>query len=723
MNNLMNLSKLNTASIISVCIAIALNSFSALSAEPIPLSSLTETCQVEPTFQGPPPALSILVGPLEATPPPGVTFVTSVQLAIDLGANSSQSERWVIELMPGTYTEQLLIQAPDFPNGLSIRAQESPKGPDASVIDCDQSYTGAPETCIYVLGDLNGMIGESIELGTAYGIEQDQWRGMLIRNGMVTVARPGGGGIRVEDCTMPIVIRGNVIGEEGGENTALMEGGGVWLRRNRSVLMALNEVKFNQIIGPEVGPEAGWPARGAGVFHEWGQLTMMYNKISNNTFNPTNEIYGPKSGGGVYSQISTEESLTVCASEVSFNNAIQGGGIDVNISATSMLPEDMGLEPQVHLEFNEVFENESWIPSYFSPLIVGDFSYHGGGVSIQQQDSYPAGYVTLINNKVHNNRVDVYPLIPPALWEGPSASHPTGVGGGVYLSMVIRSIEDATFGHVTIEGNALYQNDADFRGGGLFYDVTRDSPPTILEEVGHLSANTIVLNSVGQPFSNPNEVDGAGLFLKELASFNGSSNIVFNNVSDLSGDFNWFWESPPDPASDPFTFSQMPNDSRSSLNLFGPQCDDADPMINLSSPPHLLSQSPAIDTGDPNLMLLSSKDIDGDDRIYISGGLIDRGSDEFMPVIFRRGDVNSDSSVNIADAIFLLSRLFSAGEYEVNEDASDINDDGSANIADPIFLLAYLYNGAPPPPEPFLMCGEDPTDDDIPAEESQPLCQ
>jgi len=83
----------------------------------------------------------------------------------------------------------------------------------------------------------------------------------------------------------------------------------------------------------------------------------------------------------------------------------------------------------------------------------------------------------------------------------------------------------------------------------------------------------------------------------------------------------------------------------------------------------------------------------------------------FSDGLFLRGEINGDTSVNIADAMFLLTQLFSGGPAGTCADASDVNDDGSVNLADPIRLLAYLFSGGEVPDAPFPACGVDPTTD------------
>ena len=87
-----------------------------------------------------------------------------------------------------------------------------------------------------------------------------------------------------------------------------------------------------------------------------------------------------------------------------------------------------------------------------------------------------------------------------------------------------------------------------------------------------------------------------------------------------------------------------------------------------------------------------------------------RGS--FIASPFRRGDINGDDSVNLADGIFLLESLFVPGSAMVNcRDAADCNDDEGVNLADAIYLLSHLFvPGSPGLPEPEGACGEDPTE-------------
>lgn len=79
---------------------------------------------------------------------------------------------------------------------------------------------------------------------------------------------------------------------------------------------------------------------------------------------------------------------------------------------------------------------------------------------------------------------------------------------------------------------------------------------------------------------------------------------------------------------------------------------------------------------------------------------------------FRRGDVNGDDTVGIADAVTMLGHLF-GGAGLLCLDSADTNDDGSLDVADAVTLLDRLFSGgAPPLPAPSdLHLGPDPTAD------------
>lgn len=87
---------------------------------------------------------------------------------------------------------------------------------------------------------------------------------------------------------------------------------------------------------------------------------------------------------------------------------------------------------------------------------------------------------------------------------------------------------------------------------------------------------------------------------------------------------------------------------------------------------------------------------------------------------FLRGDADQDGRVApVRDALFIVSAIFSAGPFVPCPDAQDVNDDGLVDIVDLIELLNFGYMaGAIPIPAPgTIVCGPDPTPDDLDCEE------
>ncbi|MEM7232045.1 MAG: hypothetical protein AAF517_07725 [Planctomycetota bacterium] len=85
------------------------------------------------------------------------------------------------------------------------------------------------------------------------------------------------------------------------------------------------------------------------------------------------------------------------------------------------------------------------------------------------------------------------------------------------------------------------------------------------------------------------------------------------------------------------------------------------------------------------------------------------------PDLFRRGDTNGDSDIDISDATSSLSYLFGGATPPSCFDAADANDDGEVDLSDPVMTLAYAFLGGPEPPSPGTAhCGSDPTPDNLP---------
>jgi sugar lactone lactonase YvrE len=97
-------------------------------------------------------------------------------------------------------------------------------------------------------------------------------------------------------------------------------------------------------------------------------------------------------------------------------------------------------------------------------------------------------------------------------------------------------------------------------------------------------------------------------------------------------------------------------------------------------------------------------------RTWIEEGAVD---DTAPPGTFRRGDFDSNGSLNITDPIACFTYLFVSGSPPACEDAADADDDGHVNITDGIFTLNFLFVGgaSPAPPAPHPGCGFDTTED------------
>ncbi|HLU48557.1 MAG TPA: dockerin type I repeat-containing protein, partial [Planctomycetota bacterium] len=80
----------------------------------------------------------------------------------------------------------------------------------------------------------------------------------------------------------------------------------------------------------------------------------------------------------------------------------------------------------------------------------------------------------------------------------------------------------------------------------------------------------------------------------------------------------------------------------------------------------------------------------------------------------RRGDVDSNGTLDLTDAVRVLEWLFLGGEPARCPDAADVNDEGTIDLTDAVFLLSHLFLGGDTPPPPGMeSCGLDPTDDSL----------
>ena len=74
---------------------------------------------------------------------------------------------------------------------------------------------------------------------------------------------------------------------------------------------------------------------------------------------------------------------------------------------------------------------------------------------------------------------------------------------------------------------------------------------------------------------------------------------------------------------------------------------------------------------------------------------------------FRRGDVNQDRAVDLADGLALLNGLVAVGPPPACARSADANDDDRVNITDAVFLLNALFLEGRAIPPPHATCGSD----------------
>jgi len=64
------------------------------------------------------------------------------------------------------------------------------------------------------------------------------------------------------------------------------------------------------------------------------------------------------------------------------------------------------------------------------------------------------------------------------------------------------------------------------------------------------------------------------------------------------------------------------------------------------------------------------------------------------------GDANSDQSVNISDAVFIINYAFAGGQAPNPLAAADANCDSSVNVSDAVYIINYTFSGGSAPCDP-----------------------
>lgn len=65
--------------------------------------------------------------------------------------------------------------------------------------------------------------------------------------------------------------------------------------------------------------------------------------------------------------------------------------------------------------------------------------------------------------------------------------------------------------------------------------------------------------------------------------------------------------------------------------------------------------------------------------------------------VYTIGDANGDQTVNISDAVYVISYIFSGGPAPDPAEAADVDCSGSCTISDAVYLILYIFSGGPAP--------------------------
>jgi hypothetical protein len=64
---------------------------------------------------------------------------------------------------------------------------------------------------------------------------------------------------------------------------------------------------------------------------------------------------------------------------------------------------------------------------------------------------------------------------------------------------------------------------------------------------------------------------------------------------------------------------------------------------------------------------------------------------------YECGDANGDNKITAADAVFIISYVFRAGQAPEPMGAADANCNGTINTADAVYIIAYIFRSGPAP--------------------------
>ena len=132
-----------------------------------------------------------------------------------------------------------------------------------------------------------------------------------------------------------------------------------------------------------------------------------------------------------------------------------------------------------------------------------------------------------------------------------------------------------------------------------------------------------------------------------------------------------------------------------SLALFNDLCDEFAFNDNCGAGADAACLSVDLEPGSYSIVV-SSEDPEAAGDFTVSLRL----PDEKEGLFFSRGDGNGDGSLELTDAIIILSYLFLGEDRPLCMEASDADNDAQINLSDGILILSYLFQGGLPPAPP-----------------------
>ncbi len=110
--------------------------------------------------------------------------------------------------------------------------------------------------------------------------------------------------------------------------------------------------------------------------------------------------------------------------------------------------------------------------------------------------------------------------------------------------------------------------------------------------------------------------------------------------------------------------------------------------LTLDASTGIVSGVPA-DSGTFQFAVLASGTTGGSDSKQVSLHLV--------PGAYVAGDANHDGAVNISDAVYLITYIFSSGQAPAPLQAGDANGDCMVNISDAVYIISYIFSSGSAP--------------------------